>query len=80
MTRDRVRFSMIALLGAAAVLSVVGKVTNQVWIGQVSFLAFLGAVGTYVAWRRQVAARRREATMVLDSEAKTDETRTGPDE
>jgi hypothetical protein len=60
------------------VLSVVGKALNNVWIGQVATVAFLGAVGLYVAWRRQVAARRR--TMVLDSEAKTDETRTGPDE
>jgi hypothetical protein len=80
MSRDRVRFGMIALLTVAAVLSVVGKVTNQVWIGQISVLAFFGAVGMYVAWRRQIAARRRAASMVLDSEAKTDETRTGPDE
>jgi hypothetical protein len=79
-TRDRVRFGMIALLAVAAVLSVVGKAFNLVWVGQISFLAFLGAVGMYVAWRRQVAARRRADSLVLDSEAETDETRTGPDE
>jgi cyanate permease len=78
MTRDRVRFGMIALIAVAAVLSVVAKELNNPWIGQIGVFAFLGAVGLYVAWRRQVAARRR--TMVLDSEAKTDETRTGPDE
>jgi hypothetical protein len=80
MSRDRVRYGMIALLGAAAVLSVLGRTLNNVWVGQLSVIAFFGAVGLYVAWRRQVAARRRAATMVLDAEAKTDETRTGPDE
>ena len=78
MSRNRVRYGMIALIGAAAVLSIVGKSLNNVWIGQLSVIAFFGAVGLYVAWRRQLAARRR--AMVLDSEAKTDETRTGPDQ
>ena len=78
MTRDRVRFGMIALIAVAAVLSVVGRTLNNVWIGQVATFAFLGAVALYIAWRRQVAAWRR--TMVLDSESQTDETRTRPDE
>jgi Sec-independent protein secretion pathway component TatC len=80
MSRDRVRYGMIALLAVAAVLSVVGKVLNQVWIGQISIVAFFGAVGLYIAWRRQVAERRRAARMVLDSESETDETRTRTDE
>ena len=78
MSRDRVRYGMIALIAAAAVLSVLGKTLNNVWIGQLSVIAFFGAVALYVSWRRQLAARRRAT--VLDLEAKTDETRTGPDE
>jgi membrane protein implicated in regulation of membrane protease activity len=78
MTRDRVRFGMIALIAVAAVLSVVAQKLNKPWIGQIAFVAFFGAVVLYVAWRRQVAARRR--TMVLDSESQTDETRTRTDE
>ena len=78
MSRNRVRNGMIGLLAVAAVLSVVGKKLNAPWIGWISFAAFLGAVFLYVSWRREVAARRR--AMVFDREAKTDETRTRPDE
>jgi len=70
---------MIGLLAVAAVLSVVGKQTNSPWIGWLSFVAFLGAVFLYVDWRRRRALERRDAR-VLDSEAKTDETRASPDE
>jgi len=70
---------MVALLAVAAVLSVVGKKANSPWIGWLSFVAFIGAVFLYVDWRRRVAAQRR-AARVFDREAKTDETRTGPDE
>ena len=79
MSANETRFRMIGLLVVAAVLSVVGKKTNQPLIGWLSFAAFLGAVFLYVDWRRRRAAERRAAS-VFDSEAKTDETRTGPDE
>ena len=44
MTRDRVRFGMIALIAVAAVLSVVGRTLNNVWIGQVATFAYLCSV------------------------------------
>jgi hypothetical protein len=78
MSRNRVRYGMIGLLAVAAVLSVVGKKLDSPLVGWLSFVAFAGAVFLYVTWRRQVAARRRAT--VFDREAKTDETRTGPDE
>ena len=70
---------MIALLIVAAALSVVGKKANSPWIGWLSFAAFLCAVFLYVDWRRRRAAERR-GDRVFDREAKTDETRTRPDE
>lgn len=79
MNAQQVRAWMIGLLAAAAVISVVAKKANSPWLGWLSFVAFIGAVFLYVDWRRRLAAHRRAAT-VLDSEAKTDETRTRPDE
>ena len=48
MSRDRVRYWMIALLAAAALLSVLGRTLNNVWVGQLSVIAFFGAVGRAV--------------------------------
>ena len=79
MNANQVRTRMIGLLVVAAVLSVVGKKADNPWIGWLSFAAFLCAVFLYVDWRRRRAAGVR-AGRVFDSEAKTDETRTGPDE
>jgi HAMP domain-containing protein len=79
MSANTTRWWMIALLAVAAVLSVVAKKANSPWIGWLSFVAFIGAVFLYVDWRRRIAARRR-TDRVFDREAKTDETRTGPDE
>jgi hypothetical protein len=69
---------MVGLLAVAAVLSVIGKKTDQPWIGWLSFVAFIGAVFLYANWRRELAKKRR--ARVFDREAKTDETRTRPDE
>lgn len=79
MNAQQVRAWMIGLLAAAAVISVVAKKANSPWLGWVSFVAFIGAVFLYVDWRRRIAMARRTAR-VLDSEAKTDETRSSPDE
>jgi uncharacterized membrane protein YfcA len=72
------RFRLILVLVVAAVLSVVGNKTGNTFIGWLSFAVFLCAVAMYVAWRRRALVERRGR--VLDSEAKTDETRTGPDQ
>ena len=69
---------MVGLLAAAAVLSVVGKATNDRFIGWLSFVCFIVSVFLYMDWRRRVAATRR--AKVFDRKAKTDETGTGPDE
>ena len=79
MSAQQVRGTMIGLLAAAAVISVVAKKANSPWLGWVSIVLFLGAVFLYVDWRRRRALERRDAR-VLDSEAKTDETRASPDE
>jgi hypothetical protein len=78
MQRQQLRVAMIVLLAVAAVLSVVGNKIDQPWIGWVSFVAFIGAVFLYSDWRRRKAAGRRDK--VFDRKAKTDETRSSPDE
>jgi len=78
MSRERTRYGMIALLVVAAVLTALGNKLDSPWIGWLGFVAFFGAVFLYLNWRRQLAERRRG--MVFDREAKTDETRSGPDE
>ena len=78
-TANQVRARMIGLLVVAAILSVVGNKEHSRFVGWLSFAAFLAAIFLYVDWRRRRAAERR-AGRVFDSEAKTDETRTGPDE
>jgi hypothetical protein len=57
---------------------VIGNKTGSAWIGWVSFVAFVCAVALYVAWRRTALQERRGR--VFDREAKTDETRTRPDQ
>lgn len=69
---------MVALLAAAAVLSVVGKRQNDRFLGWLATVCFIGAVFLYANWRRHVAAARR--AKVFDRKAKTDETGTSPDE
>ena len=69
---DSLRALVIAILVVAAVLSVVGNKTDSVWIGWLSFVAFLCAIAVYFGWRRAVLAERRGR--VFDREAKTDET------
>lgn len=78
MRAGALRLYLIGTLLLAAVLSVVGNKTNSPWIGWVSFVAFLGAVALYFGWRRAALLERRGR--VLDREAKTDETRTRPDQ
>jgi uncharacterized membrane protein YfcA len=78
MSANVLRFRLILVLVVAAVLSIVGNKTGSTFIGWLSFAVFLCAVAMYVAWRRRALAERRGR--VLDSEAKTDETRTGSDQ
>jgi uncharacterized membrane protein YfcA len=78
MRQQQVRWSMVGLLAAAAVLSVVGKAMNDKFIGWLAFVCFIGSVFLYMDWRRRVAATRR--AKVFDRKAKTDETGTSPDE
>ena len=78
MTANSLRLYLIAALVAAAVLSVVANKSHSPLLGFVSFAVFLCAVGLYFAWRR--AALRERRGRVFDREAKTDETRTRPDQ
>ena len=79
MRANALRIWLIALLAVAAIVSVVGKKTNSAFVGWLSFALFLCAVVLYVTWRRRALLERR-ARVVFDPEAKTDETRTRPDQ
>jgi hypothetical protein len=79
MSATRLRVTLIVVLAAAAVTSVVGKKADSPVIGWFSFAFFLVAVALYFQWRRAVHAGRRGR--VFDREAKTDdETRARPDQ
>ncbi len=78
MSAQRLRIYLIAMLALAAILSVVGQKSHSPFVGWVSFAVFLCAVVLYVTWRR--AALRERRARVFDREAKTDETRTRPDQ
>jgi uncharacterized membrane protein YfcA len=78
MSAARLRVYLIAMLVLAAILSVVGQKSHSPFVGWVSFAVFLCAVVLYVTWRR--AALRERRARVFDREAKTDETRTRPDQ
>ena len=79
MRADSLRWRLIAVLAAAAVISVVANKTHSAILGWLSVAAFLVAVYLYFHWRRTALAERR-AARVFDREAKTDETRTRPDQ
>ena len=78
MRARNLRLYLIGVLVLAAVLSVVGNKSNSPFLGWLSFAVFLCAVVLYVTWRR--AALRERRGRVFDREAKTDETRTRPDQ
>jgi uncharacterized membrane protein YfcA len=78
MSANRLRLCLIGALVVAAIVSVVGNKANSPWLGWVSFVVFLCAIVLYVTWRRTALQERRGR--VFDPEAKTDETRTRPDQ
>jgi len=78
MRANALRLWLIGALVVAAVLSVVGKKSNSAFVGWLSFVAFLCAVALYFGWRRRALQER--SGRVFDREAKTDETRTRPDQ
>ena len=78
MRANTLRLWLIGVLAVAGIVSVVANKANSPWIGWVSFALFLCAVVMYFQWRRTALAERR--ARVFDREAKTDETRTRPDQ
>ncbi len=78
MPSKTLRVYLIAALVLAAALSVAGNKTHSAFVGFASFAVFLCAVALYFAWRRTALRERRGR--VFDREAKTDETRTRPDQ
>jgi hypothetical protein len=56
---------MVALLAAAAIVSVVARKSGQGWVTAIAFTLFGLGVGVYFRWRRRVRAK------VLDSKEKT---------
>jgi hypothetical protein len=74
----RLRVWLIGTIVVAAVVSFVGTRTGNVVANSLGFAIFLGAVVLYGLWRR--AVRNERAGRVFDREAKTDETRTRPDQ
>jgi uncharacterized membrane protein YfcA len=78
MTAARLRWCVIGLIVVAAVVSFFGNRADNKILNAIGFGAFLGAVLLYAYWRR--AVRQERAARVFDREAKTDETRTRPDQ
>ena len=78
MSANRLRATLIGALVVAAVVSVIGNKASSPWLGWLSFAVFLCAIVLYVTWRRTALRERR--ARVFDREAKTDETRTRPDQ
>ena len=78
MRANSLRLYLIGALAVAAVLSVVGNKSHSPFIGWVSLAVFLCSLALYFAWRRAALQERRGR--VFDREAKTDETRTRPDQ
>ena len=78
LSANRLRVLLIGLIVVAAVVSFIGNSTDSRVLNALGFLVFLGAVMLYAIWRRTV--RQERAARVFDREAKTDETRTRPDQ
>jgi uncharacterized membrane protein YfcA len=78
MPAKSLRVYLIGALVLAAVVSVIGNKSDSPFLGWLSFAVFLCAVVLYFSWRR--AALRERRGKVFDREAKTDETRTRPDQ
>jgi uncharacterized membrane protein YfcA len=72
------RLWLIGLVVAAAVISFAGSRSDNHIVSSLGFGVFLCAVLVYGLWRREIA--RERAARVFDREAKTDETRTRPDQ
>ena len=69
MRPNTIRWLLVALLAAAAVLSVVGNKLSSPWIGWLAFVFFLVAAFLYFQWRR-----------ALHNVRKANETRTRADQ
>jgi len=78
MRAHTLRLWLIGLVCLAAVVSYIGTSTGSHFTSWLGFAVFLTAVAVYATWRRAVA--RERADRVFDPEAKTDETRTRPDQ
>jgi hypothetical protein len=79
MRANALRMWLIVVLALAAVVSVIANKEKSAFVGWLSFVLFLCAVVLYFSWRRR-ALQERRARVVFDPEAKTDETRTRPDQ
>ncbi len=78
MRAGTLRLYLIGVLALAAIVSVVANKSHSAFLGFVSVAIFVCAVALYVTWRRTALRERR--ARVFDREAKTDETRTRPDQ
>ncbi len=78
MPARKLRLILIGALVVAGATSVVANKSDSRFLGWASFAVFLCAVFLYFTWRRTALRERRGK--VFDREAKTDETRTRPDQ
>jgi energy-coupling factor transporter transmembrane protein EcfT len=74
---DRKRWQLIAVVAVAAILNVIATELHSRILGWLGFAVLFFGILLFVRWRRAAIAERRGR--VFDREAKTDETRTGPD-
>jgi hypothetical protein len=77
MSADTKRWQLIAVVAAAAVINGIATHTHSRILGWIGVTLLFVAVALFLRWRRAALAERRGR--VFAREAKTDETRTGPD-
>lgn len=78
MTADQKRWQLIAVVALAAVVNAIATHLHSRVLGFVGLALLFLAIGLFLRWRRTALAER--SGRVFDREAKTDETRTGPDQ
>jgi hypothetical protein len=78
MTADQKRWQLIAVVVVAAIVNGIATHTHSRLLGWIGVTLLFFGVALFLRWRRAASAERRGR--VFDREAKTDETRTGPDQ
>ena len=78
MTAEQKRWQLIAVVVVAAIVNGIATHMHSRVLGWLGVTLLCLGIALFLRWRRAAIAERRGR--VFDREAKTDETRTGPDQ